>query len=56
MNQTNQYQPGIKAVKDFFGMTMEEMKREWTGDRRLTGDDKTELGRLCAEALNKMQK
>lgn len=46
------YEPGIKAVKDYFGMTMEEMRREWTGDKRLTDADKAELAAGAAEALN----
>lgn len=45
------YTAGLKAVKDYFGMSMEEMKDEWTHGG-LTPEDKEELGRLCADALN----
>lgn len=49
MNETPKYAPGIKAVKTFFEMSMEEMKKEW---KELSDAGKAELGRLSAEALN----
>ena len=45
------YVAGLKAVKDYFGMNLEEMKAELTNGG-LTDDDKAELGQLCAAALN----
>lgn len=32
----------LKEIKDFFGMTLPEMKKEWTGGK-LTDKDKKEL-------------
>jgi len=44
--------PSMKAAKDYFELSMSEMKSEWV-QGGLTEEEKGELARLCAEALNK---
>ena len=43
------YTPGLKAIKDYFEMSMEEMKAEFMP---MSAGDKDELGILASEALN----